>query len=255
MTNLDQSDNNSNKTSRAFKFIREVSIIITTNIFVFILALCTANYGASKTNQLNINKERISSLQKDLFLLNKTAKEIELNYKLLNSQDFVPHIKCLSSYNKFKGVSNVMDSLHVNNENDQVYIQQVKYKIEELVKSLTESDSDIIECYIPKRSFVTDTWYYVSKPEASEINYELISELNDFYRKISNINFYNNSTYQLATYDTKNIPMVKKNLILSNSNYVKDEIGSVNKEVMPKLLNRIQVEIKRLENELNRIKN
>ena len=141
------------------------------------LSLAVGLYSMNKNFQLTQNKELLFSLRTDISNLRKVERELDENLKLL-----------LNSKYQLK--------VEIERKNISLPPPSKKDSDKEFSKWFTEYMESILgaryivkSVQIPSDKFLIDAWQ-PNGPVVSDIDFELIQELNELYRKLTRINKY-----------------------------------------------------------------
>jgi hypothetical protein len=206
-------------------------------LFAAVLSLGVGLYNLNKSFELTQKKELLFSLRTDITLLRNVERELDGNLHLLLNHDY----KILLETEEVE-----LPKLPVEDKKDEESVKQLTKYLESLHGKVFK----VTKIQYPPDKFVVDAWQ-PSGPTVSDIDFELIQMLNDFYRKLLRINKF-----------IEGAGAISKDMLLFHAqlNTAKREIPHYNKaisEITQKkiinLKNKIAQEVNRLQKERNKI--
>lgn len=144
-----------------------------------ILSMATGLYSLTKSFEYAQNKEQLSGLRKDIEFLTRVRNEIDANTQTLVGADYRITLKLGDPVDLFKLMSK-LDSK-----------KKEKPSSEEDARSLRMfmggHQVPILELQAPRERLVVESWG-TQFPESGDIPFDLLSEINEYYRRVRRIN-------------------------------------------------------------------
>lgn len=211
--------------------------IVGGGLLTFIIGIYTIN----KNFELEQKRELTKTLQADLYLLKKISRELDLNVQLLSSQNFLPDVKFAKVRYPFAKIRN-----SVAPEEEKKIIEMIW---EPFMGAIFANKFNVIVNNIPSELFITWSWHYTYKLENTEIEINLLLELNELYRKLDMINQSIIKVRELTNYiDSINASTVGN--IKTHYNVIKKIMTEIKQSKFIEINNRVKDEIRRLDDKL-----
>lgn len=141
------------------------------------LSLAVGLYSMNKNFQLTQNKELLFSLRTDISNLRKVERELDENLKLLLNSKYQLKVEIERKNISFPPPSK--------KDSDKEFSKWFT----EYMESILGARYIVKSVQIPSDKFLIDAWQ-PNGPVVSDIDFELIQELNELYRKLTRINKY-----------------------------------------------------------------
>jgi hypothetical protein len=146
-------------------------------------------YSLTKSFEYAQNKEQLSGLRKDIEFLTRVRNEIDANTQTLVGSDYRINIK----FGDPVDVMKLMQKLDTK--------KATKPPSEEDARSFGQlmggRQVPILELHAPREKLVVESWGMLF-PESGDIPFELLSEINEYYRRIRRINLSVERTSELS---------------------------------------------------------
>jgi len=197
------------------------------------ISMATAYYNMSKTFKLSQKKDYHYQLKVDINLLQRTSKELDSTISLLLSKNMALKVEferySPSTINEHSPITG-NDLKEINNKNVNLQI----YKVTKVL--------------MPEERFFINSWP-LTGPQVSEINFDLIDQLNDLFIKLFKINEDIDEVWSLLIRERIGYLFYQKIKTLEKK--VNENISDISSEKLVELKDKIRDEIDILQQKIN----
>ncbi len=141
-----------------------------------VVSMATGLYSLTKSFEYTQNKEQLASLRKDIEFLTRVRAEIDINAQLLLSQDYRFEAKFGEPIDWVTELRHEKGKVPMSPLQAQAFRAMAGGKI-----------VPFLELKAPREKLVVEFWGS-SFPESGDIAFELLSDINDYYRRVRRIN-------------------------------------------------------------------
>jgi len=140
-----------------------------------VLSMAFGLYSITKSFEYAQNKEQLNSLRKDIEFLGRVRNEVEVNTQLLVSEDY----RIRATFGDRVDMADLGD-------------KKGKSKPSEAQKRAIsglfgEGFTPLTSLQVPREKLVVESWGNTF-PEGGDIAFELLAEINDYYRRVKRLN-------------------------------------------------------------------
>lgn len=228
---------------------KEVIIAVLSTSLTATFAFSSSLWGIKRTFELNQKRELLNTLRADLYLLKKINNELELNLKLLSNQNFIPDIEFKPVPNFIEQMTNKANNLEMSAQNKEN--SEKMFEMLAPMKFLYADNFSFLFRKFPRQSFIYYGWHYTYSANKTEIDIPLLLDLNDFFRKLYDVNQSIDNIKRL-TNENNFIHISKVNQVRSQCALIKQAMEEITHDKLTKLNERIKSEIKRIEGKLKK---
>lgn len=148
-----------------------------------VFSLAVGLYSLTRGFEYTQNKEQLKSLRQDIEFLTRVRSEIDANAQALINKDHTARAK-------FSTVPSMMDFMQAAKK-----LENSKKKptpdeealLKQLRRTFGQENFVLEDFYFPRIPLVSDSWK-TSYPEAGDIPFDLLNEINEYYRRVRNAN-------------------------------------------------------------------
>lgn len=203
-----------------------------------VLSLAVGLYNLNRSFELTLKKDHLYGLKSDISLLKNVERELDENLNLLLNHNY--HIVLEAEEIKLPKFS-------VDKKEDEEFIKNLLEYIEPIRGKLFK----VTKIEYPSDKFIVDAWQPAG-PTMSDIDFDLIQLLNDFYRKLTRINKFIDGAKEISqgmTIFFSQLNTAKNSVPLYN-----EMVNEITQKSILNLKNMVTKELDRLKKERNKIK-
>lgn len=141
-----------------------------------VVSLATGLYSLTKSFEYTQNKEQLAGLRKDIEFLTRVRSEVDTNAQLLLNQDYRIEAKFGEPIDWVTEMRQEKGKTPMSPSQMQAFRAMAGGKIVPL-----------LELKAPREKLVVESWGF-GFPESGDITFELLSDINDYYRRVRRIN-------------------------------------------------------------------
>lgn len=199
-----------------------------------VVSMATGLYSLTKSFEYTQNKEQLSSLRRDLEFLARVRNEVDANTQILVGTDYRIDVKFSEPVDWF---SNMMQS-----EKGEKPMSPEKAAA---FKAIAGGGTvvPIIDLQAPREKLVIESWGN-QFPESGDISFELLADINEYYRRIRRINL---SVERMENMNTgQTISTGFRDALIKDIGHHNAQVEELRKLDTVRLTNRINEEIHKL---------
>ena len=197
-----------------------------------VVSMATGLYSLTKSFEYTQNKEQLAGLRKDIEFLTRVRAEVDTNAQLLLRQDyrieakFGEPIDWITEMKQEKGKAPMSPT-----------------QMQALRAMAGGKVVPLLELRAPREKLVVESWGF-NFPESGDIAFELLSDINDYYRRVRRINL----TIDRMDHINPNSGIVEgfHAALLKDITYHNAQVDDLSKLDAVKLKNRINDEVQKL---------
>ncbi|QGX40541.1 hypothetical protein E2H98_13025 [Permianibacter aggregans] len=159
------------------KYKKEIISAFLGAAFAGVISLGVGMFSLTKSFEYTQNKEILYSIRKDAEFLKRVESEIDENINKLLEHDF-------TVVAKFGDPMNMIDVMENPAAKDGDKISQSQRKA---MAMMIDSIVPILEFTAPRETLVVEAWS-TGFPEVSNIDFELLQQINEYYRSVRRVN-------------------------------------------------------------------
>jgi hypothetical protein len=201
-----------------------------------VLSMAFGMFSLTKSFEYSQNKEQLASLRKDIEYLTRVRNEIEVNTQLMVSEDY----RIRAAFGKKMDLADMAD------KKDKATPMQ-----KEMANAMFGGGvAPLIELHVPRHELVVESWGR-TYPEGGDIAFELLADINDYYRRAKRINVTVERAKNLVPGQAFQYAFAQA--FLKDIEYHNGQVGEFGKVNTVALRQKVDQEIKRLADERKKV--
>ncbi|MBS7807747.1 hypothetical protein [Variovorax sp. PCZ-1] len=148
-----------------------------------VFSLAVGLYSLTKGFEFTQNKEQLKSLRQDIEFLTRVRSEIDANTQALLGKDHTAQ----ATFSEPMNLSAMMKGMSGKTGSKKQPTAEEQAMLKEMLRQFDQESVRVVTFRFPRVPLVADSWK-TSYPEAGDIPFELLSEINEYYRRVRSAN-------------------------------------------------------------------
>lgn len=167
---------------------QEVIAALVGALVASLLSLLIGIYTLDKSFKLTVYKEQLSGVKKDIEFLFRISNDFDINLQTLAGKNYQVTVKLSEPMDQVEGMARAILSGKNRSKKEEAELRQF---LKVLSQSTGGSERRVLEVQKPIDTLHLEAWF--ARPvEIGDINFELFSDINDYYRRAREVNRYVN---------------------------------------------------------------